>query len=241
MSENLNTVGREARQLLRSLHLGVLSTLSKKLGGAPFGSITPYVVDHTGCPVILISTIAEHTKNIEADGRVSLLVHEQKDDAQANARLTVVGQASRMEDQDSIKARYLNFFPNARGYFDTHDFFFYRIVPEHVRFIGGFGKIHWLDTACLLTAIPPLAEQEAGILAHMNADHGENLRHYCHLVHQIEPASAEMIGIDQDGFDVRADGRLLRFDFDQPVADAQDARIALVNLARQAREKLNPA
>lgn len=238
MNDEVKSAGDEARQMLRSLRLGILSTLSKKLGGYPFGSITPYVVDHTGCPVILISTIAEHTKNIEADPRVSLLVHEQHDDAQANARLTVVGQARRMAEQDSIKERYLHFYPNARGYFDTHDFFFYRITPEHVRFIGGFGKIHWLDSGSLLTGAAPIAEQEEGILAHMNADHQENLQHYCQLVHGLSPAQVEMIGIDQDGFDVRADGKLLRFTFASPVLDAQAARIALVDLARQAREKL---
>lgn len=238
MNDELKPVGDEARQMLRGLRLGILSTLSKKLGGYPFGSLTPYVVDHTGCPVILISTIAEHTKNIEADPRVSLLVHEQHDDAQANARLTVVGQANRMADQNSLKERYLRFYPNARGYFDTHDFFFYRITPEHVRYIGGFGKIHWLNTHSLVTDLIPLAEQESGILAHMNADHQENLKHYCQLLHGLTPAQVEMIGIDQDGFDVRADSKMLRFTFAQPVLDAQAARVALVDLARQAREKL---
>ena len=85
--------------------------------------------------------------------------------------------------------------------------------------------------------LPPasLVEQEDYILAHMNADHTENLRAYCRHVHGVEAENAEMIGIDPDGFDVRADGTPLRFEFASPIADAQAARQALVALARAAR------
>jgi putative heme iron utilization protein len=81
----------------------------------------------------------------------------------------------------------------------------------------------------------PLAEQESDILAHMNADHADDLRAYCRHVHGIEAQRAEMIGIDPDGFDVRADQHGLRFDFDETVADAQAARRALVALSRTTR------
>lgn len=226
----------EARRFLHGAHHGVLSTISAKLGGYPFGSVAPFVLDHTGQPLILISTIAEHTKNIKADARVSLIAFDPVgDDMQAGARLTLVGDATAAPKDDALRARYLRYFPQSESYFDTHDFLFYRIAIKQARYIGGFGKIHWIDGAELQPPPNQLAEQETAILDHMNADHAQNLRDYCRHVHQIEAREVSMTGIDSQGFDVTADRRLLRFDFDIPIADAQSARAALVALAQASR------
>lgn len=226
----------EARQFLSSTHSGVLSTISARLGGYPFGSIAPFVLDHDGNPLILISTIAEHTKNIQADARVSLIAFDPATaDMQAGARLTVIGKAIQTDKDERLRARYLRYFPQAEGYFGMHDFLFHRIEMEQARFIGGFGKIHWIAGDELRAPPHRLATEEAAILDHMNADHAENLRAYCRHVHGVEAAQAAMIGIDTAGFDVRADGKLLRFAFDTPVTDAQEARQALVALAKACR------
>lgn len=226
----------EARQFLSSTHSGVLSTISARLGGYPFGSIAPFVLDHDGNPLILISTIAEHTKNIQADARVSLIAFDPATpDMQAGARLTVIGKAIPTDKDESLRARYLRYFPQAEGYFGMHDFLFHRIEMEQARFIGGFGKIHWIAGDELRAPPHRLAAEETAILDHMNADHAENLRAYCRHVHGVEAAQAAMIGIDTAGFDVRADGKLLRFAFDTPVTDAQEARQALVALAKACR------
>jgi putative heme iron utilization protein len=226
----------EARHFLASTHSGVLSTISARLEGYPFGSIAPFVLDHAGCPLILISTIAEHTRNIQADARVSLIAFDPSSpDMQAGARLTVVGKAKLADKDEVLRARYLRYFPQAESYFDMHDFLFYRIELNQIRFIGGFGKIHWIPGKELRAPANQLAEQEPGILDHMNTDHAENLRGYCRHVHGVDAADAVMVGIDTAGFDVRADGKLLRFSFDTPVTDAKQARDALVALAQAAR------
>ena len=227
--------GAEARRFTRGQHSGVLSTISKRIEGFPFGSVAPFILDHAGRPVILISTLAEHTKNIDADPRVSLIVQPYSPDMQVTGRVTLLGRAERLADKSELGPRYLRFHPQAADYFAMHDFSFYRIEPVRLRWIGGFGRIHWVEPADYLAAPGTLAEQEAGILEHMNADHAENLRAYCRHVHGLETTGADMIGIDPDGFDVRADGQRLRFDFDAPVSDAQGARAALVDLARAAR------
>ena len=229
------SVALEARRLLRKNRFGMLATLSKKFGGHPFGSITPYILDHEARPVILISTLAEHTKNIENDSRVSLLVHEAGDNVQAEARITVLGNCARMQDQEQVKTRYLRYFPNASGYFDTHDFFFYRIEPTMIRYIGGFGEIHWIEAESFIAPENKLAAQEESILAHMNQDHAQNLRDYCRHDHGKKAKNVEMAGIDCDGFDARADGELLRFDFETPVLDAMQAREALVKMAKESK------
>ncbi|MDO9225563.1 MAG: DUF2470 domain-containing protein [Pseudomonadota bacterium] len=235
MSEAGKIAGEEARRFTRSQHSGVLSTLSKRLDGFPFGSVAPFILDHCGQPVILISDIAEHTKNIVADPRVSLIVQPYSTDMQVNGRVTIIGRATRLEEKDRLAPRYLRFHPQAETYFAMHDFQFYRIEPVRIRYIGGFGRIHWVEPASYLSPNSPLAEQESDIVAHMNADHGDNLIAYCRHVHGVNTASATMLGIDPDGFDLRADAGELRFEFATPVNDAQEAREALVALARAAR------
>ncbi len=237
----MNQLQLEARQFLRSTRTAILSTHSAKFEGYPFGSVAPFVLDHQCQPIILISNIAEHTKNIATNPKVSLLVFAGAEDLQANARLTLLGNAhiiDKNEDAD-LRARYLRYLPQASGYFDMHDFAFYRIQIETCRYIAGFGKMGWLSGSDLMTDMPTdalLAAQEAHILDHMNTDHADSLIAYCRHVHGVEATQANMLGIDCDGFDVAAmvNGQTitLRFAFATPIHDAQSARAALVSLSK---------
>ena len=239
---NLST---EARKFLRSTHSGILSTHSARLEGYPFGSIAPFVLDHGCQPVILISNIAEHTKNIALNPKVSLLVFAAGDDLQANARLTLLGEAVKIfKDEDAdLRTRYLRYLPQAASYFDMHDFAFYRIHIHQARYIGGFGKMSWLSDADLFSDITDsgalLASQETAIIEHMNADHAENLINYCKHFHNVDATQVQMLGLDCDGFDVEAtvnnNTTMLRFDFEAQINDAQSARAALVAMAKAAR------
>ena len=239
------TLAKEALQFLRSTRSGVLSTLSVKFAGYPFGSVAPFVLDHSGQPIILISTIAEHTQNIIANPKVSLLVFAGDDDLQANARLTLMGEATKLDKEDAdLRARYLRYMPQAAGYFDMHDFSFYRIEIAQARYIAGFGKMGWISGEAMqpaeTTENSPLAAQETSIIEHMNADHMHSLIAYSKHFHKVSATHAEMLGIDADGFDAKvniADGEMqvLRFNFEQPIQDAQSARMALVNMSKAAK------
>jgi putative heme iron utilization protein len=205
---------REARQLLRSHRYGALCTLSKKFDGHPFGSITPYLVDHDGSLLILISTLAEHTKNIINDPRVSLITHNQDDPhIQTQGRVTVLGTASLVEDRASAGRRYLRYFPEAQTYFAMHDFSFYRIVPQAIRFIGGFGNIHWVKMENYIVQPYPLIAEEDSLLDELNA--------------QRSAAQGILIGIDCDGYDTRTEEKIQRFDFALAAIDAPQARSML--------------
>jgi hypothetical protein len=235
----------EARKFLRSTHSGILSTHSTRLEGYPFGSVAPFVLDHNCQPIILISNIAEHTKNITINPKVSLLVFAGGEDLQANARLTLLGEAVKIyKDVDTdLRTRYLRYLPQAASYFDMHDFSFYRIHIHQARYIGGFGKMSWLSDVELFSDITSpssvLASQETAIIEHMNADHAENLLNYCKHFHHVDADHAHMLGIDCDGFDVSARvgdaSIILRFDFEQQIHDAQSARAALVAMAKAAK------
>ena len=222
-----------ARRLLRSQRYGMLSTLSIALEGYPFGSVVDYIVDHEARPVLLISGLAEHTKNIKQDPRVSLLVHQATHDVQASPRLTVSGLALPLAAQEtnSMQLRYLQYFPDTAHYFEL-DFSFFRIEPVKLRYIGGPGAMCWLSSTEYTPPYHLLTLDEASIISHMNHDHAPALPHYCQQYHGVTAMNVSMLGIDCDGFDVRADSQLLRFEFNEPILSAQDARKALVSMSQ---------
>src|SRR5262249_30984134 len=135
------------REMLSRERNGVLSTLSVKEAGWPFGSITPYAKFEGGEPIILISEIAEHTRNVRNDARVSLLVQESAafGRPQAGARATILGYGIPVPPPfiDHAGALYTGRFPDSTDYLSAHDFSLYIIKPTQIRYIGGFGDIHW--------------------------------------------------------------------------------------------------
>lgn len=200
------TTALAARQLLRAHRYGALSTLSKKFDGHPFGSITPYLVDHDGSLLILISALAEHTKNIMHDPRVSLITHNQEDaHIQTQGRLTVVGTAVLEKERELAGKRYLRYFPEAQTYYDMPDFQFYRIVPQALRYIGGFGDIHWVKADRYQVPPNTIAAEEDALLDQVNA--------------QRSAAQGLLVGIDCDGYDLRLGERTVRRDFPSPALD----------------------
>ena len=232
------TLATEARQFLRSTRHGVLSTHSTKFAGYPFGSVTPFMLDSHCQPIILISSIAEHTKNIAVNAKVSLLVFAEGADLQANARLTLIGEAAQIDKNDSdLRTRYLRFLPQTASYFDMHDFAFYRISIHQARYIAGFGKMGWADGNEISATNNTIAALENGMLQHMNADHVDSMMAYCQHFYKVTPQSVELIGVDSDGFDIRATvnddtTEILRFNFESPIFDAQSARAAFVALSK---------
>lgn len=228
------TRGRAARQAVRRHLSGVLSTHSKRFPGFPYGSAIPHVIDPQGCPVILISELAEHTHNVLADGRVSYLVSERGAQLQSAGRASLLGRAREIRRED-IQARYLRYQPEGERALGLGGFHFFRIEPQHVRFIEGFGGVHWITGAAYVAPQVTLADAETDILMHMNQDHADTMRAYCSHVHGVQPQKAVMIGIDLDGFDLRADDAVLRFEFNDPVTSPAEARKALVELAQRAR------
>ena len=223
---------KQARRLLRAEHAGLLSTLSGKLGGYPFGSAVSYLTDHQARPLFLISQLAEHTRNIEQDARTSFLVHEQSPDIQARERLTLVGEAVRVETTEQIKTRYLRYFPGAEQYFAL-DFSFYRIEPVTLRYIGGFGVARWISPAQILPPPNSMEQQEEELLNSINLNRAGDLQFFCRTYYGTSAGDATLVGIDCDGFDILDDGELLRFDFPDTVVNAEQVEAALLRMTRE--------
>ena len=229
----VNTAAR--RQLLTSDH-GVLSTISVDTPGYPFGSLVNYCLNRDGLPIILISRIAQHTRNIQADPKVSLIVYKEgKDDIQSAARLTYLANAAIMPRGDDDSAlRYYDFFLEGRKYHEELEFDFYRLDPVRARYIGGFGEIHWIPTEQLIRANPFDRDDESSMVQHMNEDHRDAMAGYCRDADIASDPSEPpaMAGIDGEGFDLRLGHRLIRFTFDEPVDTSQQVREKLVAMAK---------
>ena len=200
------------RTLVAGQTRGSLSTLAVDPPGTPFGSIVTYGLDGRGRPVSFVSTLAEHTRNLLADPRASLLVLEAVPDGNdplAASRATLLGRMERVADEaeaEAAKVAYLVANPQA-FYVAYGDFLCVRLEVEHVRYVGGFGRMSWVDPGDYAAAEPdPLAAHAAGIVAHMNADHAGALVELCHAyAGRVDVTAARMTAIDRYGFEVVAD------------------------------------
>jgi len=225
--------------LLRGQHV-MLSTQSQELPGYPFGSVAPYCLDARGWPVVLISALAQHTRNLRADSRSSVVVMSGGADVQACARLTLVGDFHPVPsvEVEAIAGRYYRFFPQTRDHHKTLDFSFWVMHPLRARFIGGFGRIHWVPLERLIQHNPFAYEPEADIVTHMNTDHAEALRLYCAHARFALPKGVlpTMAGIDSEGIHLRLGDHLERIAFESPITTPGQARLTLAAMAQAARE-----
>jgi hypothetical protein len=231
---------RIARNLLRRLDRASLaSALPGGEGtGWPYASLVLVAVDHDLAPILLLSNLAEHTKAIAADSRVSLLFDGTAglDQPLTGPRVSLLGRAARTDDE-RLKRRFLAHHPDAAIYAGFKDFHFYRVAPERAHLVGGFGKIRWLSNAELLPEPPStaLAESEADIVAHMNADHADALQLYAGKLLGLPGGDWTMTGIDAEGLDLRRAGHVARLALEAPIATAAEARKALIALVTKAR------
>jgi putative heme iron utilization protein len=235
-----------ARTLLYLARIGSLSTLSRKQPGFPFGSVMPYGLDEHGRPIFLISTMAMHTQNLQANSHASLLVTQPDGDGDplGAARVTLVGNATTVPEAEiaEVRQRYLYRYPNSKFWVDYDDFSFYRLHIVDVYYVGGFGVMGWVQASEYAEAQPdPLADVAPGIIEHMNADHKDALLLLARMSagSGIDAQEAAMTSVDRLGFQVRvkaAEGmRGARIGFVREVRDAMEARKVLVEMVQQAR------
>ncbi len=228
----MSNTALEARQFVRRHHHGVLATISRRLDGMPFASVCPFITDHQARPVFLISGLAEHTKNLAADPRASLIVHPCADNMHAAGRVTLTGKAENIGRPEALVKRYSELMPDAASYFELGDFNLWRINIEAIRFIMAFGKIEWVEPKSYAPPENSLEEWEASILVHMNQDHAASLVCYVEQATGKRPTESRMTGIDTDGMDIQTPEGKVRIDFPRPVTDGDSARKLLVELAK---------
>ena len=234
----MSEAGAAARRLVRNQDRASLAT-SLAGDGTAYASLVLYATLADATPILLLSALAEHTKNLKADPRASLLVDGTAGlaDPLTGARVTLVG---RLEEVGvgAAQARYLARHPSAETYVGFGDFRFYALRMARAHLVAGFGRIHWIDASAILAPQPPaLVESESGIVEHMNEDHSEALDLYATRLLGRSGAGWRMTGIDAEGCDLRREGEVARLDFTTRIEDAEAARRELVRLVKDARGK----
>ena len=234
-----------ARTLVHSGRIGSLSTLSRKQPGFPFGSLMPYALDGQGRPIFLISTMAMHTQNLQADPRASLFVTEPgaSGDPLGSSRVTLIGSVSRIPEPElAARTVYLTRYPDSKYWVDFDDFFFYRLDVMDVYYVGGFGVMGWVTASDYSEAqSDPLAEHKSDIMQHMTADHKDALILLAKRFAGIEAQEAVMTSVDRLGFNVRLkaqDGMHgARIAFLREVTNPMQTREVFVEMVKQARQE----
>jgi heme oxygenase (biliverdin-IX-beta and delta-forming) len=214
------------------------ATLATSMRGAPYASLVLITVDLDASPLLLLSDLAQHSRNIAFDPRVSLLFDGTAGypDPLTGPRLTVIGQASAVDDP-RLLARFMAHHPTSAAYSGFADFRLYRVTVERGHLVAGFGRIHWIDAGVLLLTADAaaLAATESDILRHMNGDHSDAIADYARHRLGRSDAGWRMTGIDPEGADLACGTETARMDFAKPVLTPSAARAALVELAKQAR------
>lgn len=230
----------EAKLLLRDSDVGVISTLSKNLRGYPFGSVTPFISDSEGYIYFYISDIAQHASNMYADSRMSLTVYKTRTsgDQNENARLTIVGDGEPMSGSvhDEMLDRYVRRYPEAEGYKQAHDFKMWKVSVKRVRYIGGFGKIFWLEKEEWMASASPWDKSaEDGMIEHMNEDHQDAMALILQNYAGLKDDQVAMSGIQSDGCYLLSNGKNIFIPFEQVCEHAGDVRKHLVTLTQAAK------
>jgi putative heme iron utilization protein len=229
-----------AKSLLRKSRQGALATLMTG-SGDPYCSLVNVASHADGSPILLISDLAVHTRNILADSRVSLMLDERAPgDPLEGARIMLSGWAEQ-PDGDNVgllRRRYLNAHPSAAAFVDYKDFFFFRIRPSGTHLVAGFGRIVDLAPDQFLTPIADAAMLIAGeqdAIDHMNEDHRDTLNLYATRLLAAESGDWRCTGCDPEGIDLQAGSVVLRLNFPERVTTEAELREMLVTMAANAR------
>jgi putative heme iron utilization protein len=231
-----------ARSLLRRSRQGALATLMRG-SGDPYCSLVNVASHCDGSPILLISRLALHTRNILDDPRVSLMLDERAEgDPLEGARIMLAGKAEQAggAQEAVLRRRYLNAHPSAEAFVNFKDFSFFRIRPTAAHLVAGFGRIVDLKPEQFLTDISgadALLEAEQGAIEHMNADHRDAMNLYATRLLGAEAADWCCTGCDPDGMDMQAGTKTLRLEFPERVTNGTALRKVLVKLAAEARAK----
>jgi len=242
MPVDTKSPAQQARLVARACRTASLATTmagtngGSKGPGQPYASLVLVAFDHDAAPILLVSRLAEHTKNLIGNDRVSLLCDGTAgfDEPLTGPRVSLLGRIAKT-DEPRHRARFLSRHPSAEMYAGFGDFAFYHVSIERAHIVAGFGKIHWLDDYLYTGETEALADAEADILQHMNADHTDAVQLYASRLLGRSGDGWSLCGIDAEGCDLIREHDLARLNFSKTVATADEARIELVRLVKAAR------
>jgi putative heme iron utilization protein len=234
-------LGFEARRLIRG---AIAATLATSAEGMPFASLVTPATAGDLSPLLLLSSLSEHTRHLRTEPRCSLLFTGTPEgpNPQTAPRVTLTGLAETVPEAEvpALKARWLARHPYAALYADFGDFALWRIRPGGALLVGGFARATRLRLADLLpdpAAVQALADAEADILAHVNADHPDAVEAIAVGLLGAPSGAWRLTAVDTDGCDLALDEGVRRLAWPSPVADAEGVRAGLIQAAREGRSR----
>lgn len=233
------TIAAAARRLLRQARQAALSTTLAAADGWPYASLVTIACDLDASPILLLSDIADHTRNLARDPRACLLIEaaSRLKNPQTGPRLSVLGRIARAEEP-RLERRFLARHPDAALYAGFADFHIYRLTATRGHFVGGFARAHWLEgdtLRCDAQAAAALAAAEEEMIAHLNTDHAATIDLYANRLLGHTGSGWQVSAIDPDGCDLRRGDALIRLDFPRTAAAPAAVREILLELAHRAR------
>lgn len=228
--------GFEARKIMRAARTATLAT---QRDGQPFASLVTPACAPDLAPLLWLSTLSEHTRQLLREPRCALLFTgaAAETNPQTAPRVTLTGIAERLEDP-ALKARWLARHPYAATYAEFGDFALWRVVPGGALMVGGFARASRLRVGELLpepSAVAAIAEAEAEILGHVNEDHPDAVAAIACGLLGGAPGGWRLAAVDLDGLDLALGDTVLRLAFENPVANPEGVRAELIRAARAGR------
>ncbi|AUT60996.1 HugZ family protein [Paraburkholderia terrae] len=219
----MNIPAHAPLHLLHQAAIGTLATHARQPQGFPYPTVLPFAPDSHHRPTILVSRLAEHTRNLHSDPRAGfLIVHAPDGDVLNGQRVTLVGTFEHVEPTPPVTQRYLRYHPEAERYLVLGDFSFWVMSVKRMRYIGGFGAMGWLTQAELDPLDPVSFDEENALVEFFER-------------HPRRPAQVQLMGIDRYGADLNISGARSRMAFDTPAPDAECLHAALEDcIARHA-------
>ena len=227
-----------AINLMRNCREGVLSTVSKKYEGYPFGSFVTFISGADRSIIFYASDIAQHTINLKNNSKACItLFNLSEGDKQDSARLSLMGDVKKIDkDVEEISRQFIEFFPESSQYSKMHDFNFYSLNISQVRWIGGFGKIAWLSSTNWNPIRPKWLRQEKSMIEHMNEDHSNSIVSALNAKLGIKDKHAKMLRLTIDGYYVSSKNKIYFLDFNLPCFTVKQYRDKLVEQAKEYRD-----
>jgi putative heme iron utilization protein len=221
--------------VLRSRRSAALATALASEGGWPYASLVTFACDVDGSPILLLSGLSDHTRNLDRDPRASLLVENasRRANPQTGPRLTLLGRIA-ADAEPRLRRRFLARHPGAALYADFADFRVFRMAVARVHWVGGFGRARWLEASAVLAdaeASRAIAEAEPSALEHINAEHAGAIDRCAGRLLGRAGGGWRIVGLDPDGCDLARGSTLARLSFPRPAPDADGLGALLEELA----------
>lgn len=243
--------GSDARNLLRRARSATLATnLSDDASGGapdtgwPYASLVTIACDTDASPILLLSGLSDHTRNLARDNRASLLIEAASGRAnpQTGPRVSLLGRVVCSQDERH-RRRFLARHPSAKLYANFADFNVYRMVVERAHFVGGFGRAMWLDAGDILfepAAAAAIAAAEPAIIARLQGDQAEAVAQAAQRLLARPGGGWRLIAVDPEGCDLRRRGAVARLDFPSPVRSDRELALILDHMVNRSDERNGP-